>query len=96
VGRILRVSGQRSARSGSLELVAPDRMRNGAGQAHCLRCVQWLGHYATSQKVAGSRADKVNFFNLCDPSGRTRSSGYSASDSNEYQKLKKSEVKLSP
>jgi hypothetical protein len=34
---------------------------------------QWLRHYATSRKVTGSRPDEVNgFFNLPNPSGRTR------------------------
>jgi hypothetical protein len=33
---------------------------------------QWLRHYAANRKVAGSRPDEVNFFNLPKPSGRTR------------------------
>jgi hypothetical protein len=34
---------------------------------------EWLRHYATSQKVAGSRPDEVNtFFNLPNPCGCTR------------------------
>jgi hypothetical protein len=38
------------------------------------RVVEWLRHYATSWKVTRSRPDKVNevFFNLPNPSGRTR------------------------
>jgi hypothetical protein len=32
----------------------------------------WLRHYATSRKVAGSRPDKVNFCNSPNPSGRIR------------------------
>jgi hypothetical protein len=33
--------------------------------------VAWLRHYATSQKVAGSNPDEVDFFNLPNPSSRT-------------------------
>jgi hypothetical protein len=37
---------------------------------------EWLRHYATSRKVAGSRHDEVNlFFNLPTPSGRIRPKG---------------------
>jgi hypothetical protein len=31
---------------------------------------QELGHYSTSRKVAGSRLDNVDFFNLPNPSSR--------------------------
>jgi hypothetical protein len=33
---------------------------------------QWLRHYATSRKVAGSIPDEVIFLNLPNPSARTR------------------------
>jgi hypothetical protein len=33
--------------------------------------VLWLKQYAISRKVAGSRPDEVNFFNLPNPSCRT-------------------------
>jgi hypothetical protein len=37
----------------------------------------WLRHHATSRKVAGSRPDGViEFFNVPNPSSRTRSSGF--------------------
>jgi hypothetical protein len=32
----------------------------------------WLKHYATSQKVVGSRPNEVKLFNLPNPSGSTR------------------------
>jgi hypothetical protein len=32
----------------------------------------WLRHYATSRKVAGSKPDEVDFFNLPNPSSRTK------------------------
>jgi hypothetical protein len=32
-------------------------------------------HYATSRKVAGSRLDEVDFFNLPNPSSRTMALG---------------------
>jgi hypothetical protein len=36
------------------------------------RCSEWLRHYATNRKVAGSRSDEVRkFFNLPNPSGHT-------------------------
>jgi hypothetical protein len=49
---------------------------------------QWLRHYGTNRKVAGSIPDFVIFFNLPNPSGRTRPWVYSASNINEYQKQK--------
>jgi hypothetical protein len=39
------------------------------------RLGSWLRHYATSKKVAGSSPDKVDFFNLPDPSSRTMAPG---------------------
>jgi hypothetical protein len=33
---------------------------------------QWLRHYTTSQKVVGLRPNKVNSFNLPNPSGYAR------------------------
>jgi hypothetical protein len=33
---------------------------------------QWLRHYATNREVAGSIPDVIFFFNLPNPSGRTR------------------------
>jgi hypothetical protein len=51
---------------------------------------QWLRHYATSRKVAGSRPDEVNaFFSI--PLILVAALGpgvYSASNGNEYQKQK--------
>jgi hypothetical protein len=37
--------------------------------------VQWLRHYATNRKVAGSIPDCVRIFNLHNPSGRTLALG---------------------
>jgi hypothetical protein len=36
----------------------------------------WLRHYAASRKFAGSIPDDVNYFNSPNPSGRTRSGGF--------------------
>jgi hypothetical protein len=48
-----------------------------------------LKHYATSRKVASSRPDEVNeFFNLPNPSSRTRPWGLLSLYRNEYQKQK--------
>jgi hypothetical protein len=46
----------------------------------------WLRHYATSRKVAGSIPDVIRFFNLPNPSSRAMALGSnSASNRNEYQ-----------
>jgi hypothetical protein len=47
---------------------------------------QWLRLYATSRKVAGSRPDKINVFNLPATLGPGVHSAYNR---NEYQKQKK-------
>jgi hypothetical protein len=40
-----------------------------------MRYHSWLRHYATSQKVAGSNPDEVDFFNLHNSSSRTMALG---------------------
>jgi hypothetical protein len=47
------------------------------------------GTTTTSRKVAGSRPDEVNFFNLPNPTAALGPGVSSASNRNEYQKQKK-------
>jgi hypothetical protein len=47
--------------------------------------MNYAWEFATSRKVAGSRSDGVNFFfNVFNPSSRTRLCGFSASNRSEY------------
>jgi hypothetical protein len=50
---------------------------------------QWFWHYAISRKVAGSRIGGVNFFNLRNPSGRTRPWGFTQPLTNKSKKKRK-------
>jgi hypothetical protein len=52
--------------------------------------VRYIRHYATSQKVAGSRPDRVNelFLIYLILTARQSLGDYSASNRNEYQKRK--------
>jgi hypothetical protein len=61
------------------------------GEGHA---VEWLGHYATSRKIAGSRPDEVNaFFSIYLILLAALGPGvYSASNRNEYQKQKNNNV----
>jgi hypothetical protein len=53
---------------------------------------QWLRHYATNRKVAGSIPDEVNFLIYLILSATLGPGVYSASNRNEYQKHKNNNV----
>jgi hypothetical protein len=55
---------------------------------NCYEVAQWLRHYATSRKVAGSTPDYVNFYIYLILLAALGPGVYSASNRNEYQKHK--------
>jgi hypothetical protein len=70
-GNFLDLFGDGSRKGSSSNLQPLDESGNVLNSfVYC--CFQQVGTRATNWKVVGSRPDEVNFFNLPNPSGRTR------------------------